>query len=83
MSKLLRYRHGGESVELTSPTALPRAGTFLWNQRHLLQISCRGFATARYLQEEIHSYSRSPVLEAETFMQPEQPHFAHHPGRFF
>ena len=33
---------GGERYELTSPTALPQAGGFLWNRRMMIQMTCRG-----------------------------------------
>jgi len=67
---------------LHCPTAMPKAGTFLWNANMLLQVNCRGFAVAQYMQPEPRKYSHGPLLEQKTFMQPEQPHFAHHPGRF-
>src|SRR5512145_1887795 len=35
------------------------------------------------MQPEPAKYSYAPNLEAKTFMQPEQPYYAHHPGRFF
>ena len=72
----------GERCELTSPTAMPQASAFLWNPRLLLQINCRGFVTAQHLQPGPAKYSHAPNLEARTFMQPEQPFYAHHPGRF-
>ncbi len=72
----------GERYELFSPTAMPAAGSFLWNPQLLLQLNCRGFATAQFMQPEPAKYAHAPTLEAKTFMQPEQPYFAHHPGRF-
>src|SRR5512137_2661416 len=73
----------GERYELTSPTALPRAAGFLWNQRMMIQVTCRGYAVAQFMQPEPAKYAYGPNLEATTFMQPEQPYYAHHPGRFF
>lgn len=73
----------GASVTLLSPTAMPNAGGFLWNKDMMVQMTCRGFATAQFLQPEPAKYSRGPVLEATTFMQPEHPYYAHHSGRFF
>jgi cellobionic acid phosphorylase len=35
------------------------------------------------MQPEPAKYAHAPNLEARTFMQPEQPYYAHHPGRFF
>jgi cellobionic acid phosphorylase len=34
------------------------------------------------MQPEPAKYSHAPNLEAKSFMQPEQPYYAHHPGRF-
>jgi len=72
----------GERCELSSPTAMPQASAFLWNPRLLLQVNCRGFVTAQHLQPAAAKYSHAPNLEARSFMQPEQPFYAHHPGRF-
>ena len=67
---------------LTSPTAMPQAGGFLWNRRMMIQTTCRGYATAQFMQPEPGKYSHAPNLEAKSFMQPEQNYYAHHPGRF-
>ncbi|KAI8626411.1 Six-hairpin glycosidase-like protein [Xylariaceae sp. FL1651] len=72
----------GSRYELTSPTALPKAGAFLWNQKMMIQVTCRGYATAQFMQPEPAKYAHAPNLEARTFMQPEQNYYAHHPGRF-
>jgi cellobionic acid phosphorylase len=72
-----------ERYELHSPTAMPRAAGFLWNQKMMMQMTCRGYAVAQYMQPEPAKYAYAPNLEAKTFMQPEQPYYAHHPGRFF
>ena len=61
---------------------MPQASAFLWNRKMLLQINCRGFATAEHMQPEPARYSHAPNLEQRTFMQPEQPLYAHRPGRF-
>jgi cellobionic acid phosphorylase len=79
---LLRPTHDGERYELTDPSAMPQAGGFLWNQKMMIQATCRGFATAQYMQPEPAKYSYAPNIEAKTFMQPEQNYYAHHPGRF-
>jgi len=73
----------GERFLLHSPTAMPQAGAFLWNRRMMIQLTCRGYATAQFMQPEPAKYAHAPNLEARTFMQPEQPYYAHHPGRFF
>ena len=71
------------TVYLFSPTALPKASSFLWNKHMMIQMNCRGYATAQFMQPEPAKYAYAPNLEAKTFMQPEQPYYAHHPGRFF
>ena len=81
-SALLQSTHNGERYELTSPTAMPKAGGFLWNQKMMIQITCRGYATSQFMQPEPAKYAYAPNLEAKTFMQPEQNYYAHHPGRF-
>jgi len=73
----------GSSYHLTSPVLMPRAAGFLWNQKMMIQVNCRGFAVAQFMQPEPAKYAYAPNLEAKTFMQPEQPYYAHHPGRFF
>ncbi|MEM8586294.1 MAG: NdvB protein, partial [Bacteroidota bacterium] len=70
-------------VSLLSPTAMPKASAFLWNQKMMIHVNCRGFAVAQHIQPEPAKYAHAPNLEAKTFMQPEQPYYAHHPGRFF
>lgn len=82
-TKLLNASDAGERYELHSPTAMPRAAGFLWNQRMMIQSTCRGYAVAQFMQPEPAKYAYAPNLEAKTFMQPEQPYYAHHPGRFF
>ncbi|MFO1500844.1 MAG: NdvB protein [Verrucomicrobiota bacterium] len=72
----------GERFELASPTFMPRAAGFLWNRTMMIQVTCRGFAVAQFTQPEPAKYAYAPNLEAKTFMQPEQPYYAHHPGRF-
>ncbi|KAI1087288.1 glycoside hydrolase family 94 protein [Rostrohypoxylon terebratum] len=79
---MLRSTEDGDRYELASPTALPKAGGFLWNQKMMIQITCRGYATAQFMQPEPSKYAHAPNLEAKTFMQPEQNYYAHHPGRF-
>jgi cellobionic acid phosphorylase len=72
----------GDRYELYSPTAMPKAGGFLWNQKMMIQMTCRGYATSQFMQPEPAKYAHAPNLEAKTFMQPEQNYYAHHPGRF-
>jgi cellobionic acid phosphorylase len=80
---MLRHLGSGERCELTSPAAMPQAGGFLWNRRMMIQVTCRGYATAQFMQPEPAKYAHAPNLEAKSFMQPEQAYYAHHPGRFF
>lgn len=80
---MIRPAHQGERLELDNPFDMPRAAGFLWNRRMMVQVTCRGYAVAQYMQPEPAKYAYAPNLEAKTFMQPEQPYYAHHPGRFF
>jgi cellobionic acid phosphorylase len=78
----IRPTENGERYELTDPTTMPKAGAFLWNTKMMIQITCRGYATASFMQPEPAKYAYAPTIEAKTFMQPEQNYYAHHPGRF-
>jgi cellobionic acid phosphorylase len=80
---MIETSEDGARATLTSPTAMPQAGAFLWNRRMMIQLTCRGYATAQFMQPEPAKYSHAPNLEAKSFMQPEQAYYAHHPGRFF
>lgn len=73
----------GKRWEINSATALDEASGFLWNRHMVLHQQCRGFAIARYIHNGTEKYIHTPNLEAKTFIQPEQPYYAHHPGRFF
>ncbi|HEY0334868.1 MAG TPA: NdvB protein [Stenotrophomonas sp.] len=73
----------GERYALYSPVAMPAASAFLWNRKMMIQLNCRGYATAQFMQPEPAKYAHAPNLEARSFMQPEQPYYAHHAGRFF
>ncbi|WP_151733694.1 GH36-type glycosyl hydrolase domain-containing protein [Paenibacillus tengchongensis] len=79
---MIRATEDQEFYELTSPTLLPKASGFLWNEKMMIHMNCRGYAVAQFMQPEPAKYSHAPNLEAKTFMQPEQPYYAHHPGRF-
>ena len=82
MSSPLISRHDTGVVSLHCPVSMPLASAFLWNPVLMMQMSCRGFATAQHMQPEPCKYAHAPNMEAKTFMQPEQPYYAHHPGRF-
>ena len=73
----------GERFELLNPIDMPRAAGYLWNRRMMIHVNCRGYAVAQYMNPEPSKYMHAPNLEAKTFIQPEQPYYAHHPGRFF
>ena len=83
MSSSLITRHDNGVVSLHCPVSMPLASAFLWNPVLMMQMNCRGFATAQFMQPEPSKYAHAPNMEAKTFMQPEQAYFAHHPGRFF
>lgn len=82
-STLLSPSQDGERYLLKDPTRLPKSAGFLWNKKMMIQVNCRGYAVAQFMQPEPAKYAYAPNLEAKTFMQPEQPYYAHHPGRFF
>ncbi|SES95014.1 amylo-alpha-1,6-glucosidase [Paenibacillus sp. NFR01] len=79
---MIRPSEDQQYYELTSPTLLPKASGFLWNETMMIHMNCRGYAVAQFMQPEPAKYSHAPNLEMKTFMQPEQPYYAHHPGRF-
>ncbi|MFY0650723.1 MAG: hypothetical protein JXQ96_01755 [Cyclobacteriaceae bacterium] len=74
--------NNGQRISLNSPTVMPAASAFLWNNSMMIHVNCRGYAVAQFMQPEPAKYAHIPSLEAKTFMQPEQPFYAHHPGRF-
>ena len=79
---LLKPSEDGQRYSLFSPTAMPHACGFLWNRHMMVQVNCRGFVKALHMQPEPGKYSYAPNLEGPSFIQPEQPLYAHHPGRF-
>ena len=82
MSRRLVQTSDEGRCELSSPTEMPGASAFLFNQQMMMQVNCRGFVTAQHMQPEPAKYAYPPSIEATVFMQPEQPYFTHHPGRF-
>ena len=66
----------------TDPVKFPKASGFLWNDRMMIHMNCRGYAVAQYMNPEPEKYSYGPMLEAKTFMQPEQAYYTDHPGRY-
>jgi len=79
---LLQPSPDGLRYELSSATAMPRACGFLWNKHMMLHVNCRGFVKAQHMQPEPGKYSYAPNQEERSFIMPEQPYYAHHPGRF-
>ncbi|MEI6893039.1 MAG: NdvB protein [Colwellia sp.] len=73
----------GSSIRLSSPTKLPNASGFLWNRAMVMQVNCRGYVNALFMQPEPAKYAYAPNMEAKNFIQPEHSYFTHHPGRFF
>ncbi len=80
---MIRKTEQGTRCILESPTAMPHASGFLWNKKMMIQVSCRGYAVAQHMQPEPSKYTYQPMVEGKIFMLPEQPFFAHSPGRFF
>lgn len=70
------------SVHLHSASSLSKASHFLWNEELLVQVNCQGYVNAQFMQPEPCKYSKGPNIESTTFMQPEMPYYADHPGRF-
>ena len=79
---MIQATNNDDRYELLSPTLLPKASGFLWNESMMVHVNCRGYVVAQFMQPEPAKYAHAPNLEAKTFMQPEQPYYAHHPGRF-
>ncbi|MEL7311702.1 MAG: hypothetical protein AAFN07_09345 [Pseudomonadota bacterium] len=79
---LVDHSDEGARIHLSCPRTMPHASGFLWNDQLLARFTCRGYAQVQFMQPEPTSYSKGPVLEATTFLQPELGHYAHHPGRF-
>lgn len=73
----------GKRIRLFCPISIPNASGYLWNDKMMLQMSCRGYATAQHMQPIASKYSYGQSLEATTFMQPEHHYHPSHPGRFF
>lgn len=82
IEKMVETAKDEQSIILNSPVVMPKASGFLWNDHMMMDVNCRGYAVAQFMQPEPAKYSYAPNMEMKTFMQPEQPYFAHHPGRF-
>ena len=73
----------GRRFRLTDPALAPNVAGYLWNPRMMIQMACKGYAVSQYMDPEPRKYAHVPNLAINGFMQPEQPYFEHHPGRFF
>ncbi len=82
-SNHVSFTNNGKSIVLDSPNIMPNASGYLWNSQMMINMNCRGYAVAQFMQPEPAKYSYAPNIEAKTFMQPEHAYFSHHPGRFF
>ena len=80
---MTKIAKNGDRYELFSPTFMPHSAGFLWNSKMMIQMGCRGYAIAQHMQPEPSKYTYQPIVEGKIFMLPEQPFFAHSPGRFF
>jgi len=60
---MLQPTHNGERFELLSPTAMPRAAGFLWNPSMMIQVTCRGYAVAQFMQPEPAKYAYAAQLK--------------------
>lgn len=72
-----------QTIDLFDPLSIPDASGYLWNDKMMLQMNCRGYASAQYMHPEPRKYSFGQSIEATTFMQPEHHYHSAHPGRFF
>jgi len=79
---MINTGNNGEYYEVTDPVKFSKASGYLWNEKMMLHINCRGYAVSQFMQPEPSKYSKGPMLEEKTFMQPEQGYYTEHPARF-
>ncbi|WP_084405019.1 GH36-type glycosyl hydrolase domain-containing protein [Aliagarivorans taiwanensis] len=80
---MAKFIEQGTRYHLDDPCIAPNSAAYLWNPKMMLHMNCRGFAVSQYMDPEPRKYAHVPNLAGQSFMQPEQPYFSHHPGRFF
>ncbi|UPW17676.1 glycosyltransferase 36 [Agarivorans sp. TSD2052] len=80
---MAKFIENGQRYQLDDPCIAPNSAGYLWNRKMMVHMNCRGFAVSQYMDPEPRKYAHVPNLAAQSFMQPEQPYFSHHPGRFF
>ena len=77
------FIENGTRFSLQDPKLAPNSAGYLWNRSMMIQMNSRGYAVAQYMDPEPRKYAHVPTIAGQTFMQPEQGYFTHHPGRFF
>ena len=82
-NSIASFNKSGDRYILRDPTLAPLADAFLWNNRLLFRVTCRGFAWTTFMQPEAATYTHHPTISAKTFILPDPVLYAHHPGRFF
>ena len=69
---MIRASNNNEYYELDSPISMPKASGFLWNEKMMIHVNCRGYAIAQFMQPEPAKYSYAPNLEAKTLNVPDE-----------
>ena len=82
-NKKTGYVKNGTRYILTDPKLVPKADTFLWNNKMLCHVNAEGYVQTQFRQPEPCFYSHAPMMAAQAAMAPEPQYFEHHPGRFF
>lgn len=82
-NKKTGYVENGTRYVLTDPKLVPKADTYLWNNKMLCHVNAEGFIQSQFMQPEPCFYSHAPLMSAKAAMAPEPQYFDHHPGRFF
>ncbi len=77
------FTQEGKRFSLYDPLSIPKADTFLWNDKTLCHITVQGFMQSQFMQPEPCFYSHPPLMSAKAAMAPEPQYFDHFPGRFF
>ncbi len=54
---MFRATEDQEYYEFLSPTLLPKASGFLWNENMMIHLNCRGYAVAQFMQPEQPYYA--------------------------
>lgn len=78
-----KFSPDGKRYLMQSPTLVPKADSFMWNEKMLCHITGEGFAQSQFMQPEPAFYAHPPMMAAKAAMAPEPQYFDHYPGRFF